>query len=124
MADKVSRATTQDFPKGSQDWASARVTAAKVASLLGRVTRGALLSVGVLTVAGVTGAGLMLQVGSQRIASLPSPLLIELMSPTQGAAKEKRRLPEDFVLVMDIDGTNMVEKADPDPFAKVTDLDL
>ena len=37
----------------------------------------------------------------------------------QQAAKEKRRLPEDFVLVMDFDGTSIVEKADPDPLAKV-----
>lgn len=45
--------------------------------------------------------------------------MIGPMSSLQDAAKEKRRLPEDFVLVMDFDGTNIVEKADSDPLAKV-----
>ena len=40
-----------------------RWTGARVASVLGRVTKGALLSVGALTVAGVTGASLLSQVG-------------------------------------------------------------
>ena len=42
-----------------------RWTGARVTSLLGRVTRGALLSVGALTVAGVTGASLLSQVGAK-----------------------------------------------------------
>lgn len=45
--------------------------------------------------------------------------MIGLRSSLQDAAKEKGRLPEDFVLVMDFDGTNIVEKADTDPLAKV-----
>lgn len=58
------KAKAQDLSKGPQQWTTAKVTAARVTSLLGRVTKGLLLSVGALTVAGVTGASLVLQVGS------------------------------------------------------------
>ena len=38
----------------------------------------------------------------------------------QQTAKQRLQLPKDFVLMMDFDGTSLVEKANSDPFAKVT----
>ena len=46
------------------------------------------------------------------------------MALLQQAAKQRRQLPKDFVLVMDFDGTNIVEKANSDPLAKVTILQM
>lgn len=93
-----------------QTWTRARVT-----GFLGRVTRGALLSVGALTVAGVTGAGFLSQV-----SGIPTNEQLPLLgccccddSLLQQAAKQGLQLPKDFILVMDFDGTKLVEKADP-----------
>ena len=64
MADKMLKSKAH-FSKGPQEWTTAKVTAARATSLLGRVTKGVLLSVGALTIAGVAGASLVLQVGNK-----------------------------------------------------------
>lgn len=64
------KAKAQGLSNGPQEWTTAKATAARVTSLLGRVTKGVLLSVGALTIAGVTGASLVLQVGSTKECNL------------------------------------------------------
>ncbi|KAL0050980.1 hypothetical protein WJX82_011683 [Trebouxia sp. C0006] len=68
----------------------------KSARLLGRVTRGALISVGALTLAGSLSASLL----------------------SKKAAQKRLQLPEDFVLVLDFEGSDLTEKPD-DPITKL-----
>lgn len=68
----------------------------KSARVLGRVTRGALISVGALTLAGSLSASLL----------------------SKKAAQKRLQLPEDFVLVLDFEGSDLTEKPD-DPITKL-----
>ncbi|KAL0021728.1 hypothetical protein WJX79_008882 [Trebouxia sp. C0005] len=68
----------------------------KSTRLLGRLTRGALISVGALTLAGSLSASLL----------------------SKKAAQKRLQLPEDFVLVLDFEGSDLTEKPD-DPITKL-----